>query len=400
MEISTIKNAYLYNYSLSPNEVVHQGKRVAHGRLLLDIIEGIYLCASTKIHHEHHATRLQQLVERTGQSIHHGHTEIREEYLQRIETLLVKIHSTALFKTPEHETKAIPTDSTVTTAPICPQPVGRGLSNCGNTCYANAVLNLVLLAPSFRETLANRTSPLSIALREVQTALYHVPDRDKPLSVTEGPLYVLLRELKKIFPNITSNAPQDAEEFLNCLLDNIGYPTNDFTIDEELQPGQIKRSRALYSIIPVQIGALHERYLEGSLQHLIDNSSEKRTVGTTEIECHTKTSLTRAIAPKLLFINLIRYSAHIQKNKPLELKMDKRPILIPEYLIIDRVGETALPYRLHGAVLHNGGHYVMIERTNTGWLCHNDTQVSSMPMETAMSEINQHGVLFSYEEGK
>lgn len=383
MKLSEIKKGFLYATSVSPQEIVRRGVQVGHGCLLKDVVKGIYKCSVEGISPEY-KERIQAIVDLVFQEMSSSGSAIKESYKTKISHLLEKMQ-----KMPECKRAG--------QLPL----VGRGLVNAGNTCYANSVLNLILLAPAFRGALAARTSPLGISLRDMQAALYQVSEWNSPLSCTSGPLFVALRELKKIFPNIASCRPQDAEEFLSCLLEHIGYCPTPLIISEHIEGHTSATKRRDESVISVRVMNLNDRLKRPSLQDLFDRSVETREVVRegegSEVCVESKISFATDRRPSVLFVNLIRYSAHVDKDGTLFLDMDRRSVTIPEHLVVGAGDAHEQRYHLHGVVIHNSGHYVMLERTANGWVCHDDSRVFRVESSKALRDIDQHGVLFSYE---
>lgn len=414
MKLELLKTSFLYNPSLSPHQVLKQGEQEGHGKLLLDIVDGIFQCIVHGVAHEHHRERLRSIILETEQRLTHRCHRMTDIYRTQILSLLDQIRRTNFVAQERPQTQTPPMAASAPAAaqvippvpptaapapavardlpPATPAPLlSRGLSNAGCTCYANAVLNLVLLAPNFRELLQHRTSPVGIALRDVQAALFQ--PETKPLSCTEGPLFVLLRELQKVFPNISSRTAQDSEEFLRCLLEHIGYQPIPFLIQQELPSGQILGRRVdPFTIIPLNIHALDSRLKDGSLQNILDQAIDVRRIGLRDVELRTKLTLAQVPPPQVLFFNLIRYNEKMEK--------DTRPIIVPEYIIVDTDRRDSLPYRLHGAALHHDGHYTMIERHESGWILHDDAKVQQLHRDEGTRLINERGVLFSYELGR
>ena len=403
MNMHEIKSCILYSDAHTPQEVIDQAFYVGHGRLLRDMMVTIYHCYKKRVK-EKYQKRVAAISHVASQAFLEDGASLRTKYAKKIASLIHKVEKRQGSQVERKEVLLpLPKDgvqSEKKALKLSTEPsflVGRGLQNGGNTCYANAVIKLLLLSTAWKPFLVQRTSPLALALRDVQERLCCQKEWATPLLVSKGSLSILFREIRRVFPNISSGAPQDAEELMRCLLDHVGYEPFKLCVTTLVEGVEIEKKEAFYSIIPLHLEAL-KRSGGDSLQDLLDRSTEIQRIDEQDVAFHTKLSLDRKEPPPVLFLNLIRYYSVLDAKRNVSLEMSKQSISIPGYLFFQREENESVAYHLKGVVLHRGGHYFMLEMTNDGWVCHNDSHISRMAFEEAMRTIDRDGVLFSYEK--
>ncbi|KAL6911759.1 hypothetical protein ACP4OV_000564 [Aristida adscensionis] len=316
-----------------------------------------------------------------------------------------------------------------------PQPVGAGLSNLGNTCFLNSILQCI-----------THTVPLFLKLR---TAGHSTPcsyDKDgfcsfcalkeliyESIDQPSGSILMPTKfrdNLRKLSPDFRQGQQEDAHEFLRCLLDNLhkctlepGSKVNASSFDEESMVKQVFGGQLKSQLSCCECGhssETFEPFLDLSLEidqvdnlvHALESFTRVEQIGDSEDKltcehcnaqvCKNK-QLTLDKAPDVVAIQLKRFTT---LDNSIE-KIDKHVAYPPELDLKpyhskpDTAGE--LKYDLYGVVEHSGlpnyGHYVCAIRSSPGaWHLMNDSRVDSI---TEASALNQEAyILFYVRQGE
>ena len=264
--------------------------------------------------------------------------------------------------------------------------VGCGLKNLGNSCYINAVMQCLAVIDECKSSAVVADPEKFVAEYEnLFTKLCN--GRDKVVCPSK-----FKRALGKVDSRFDNTHPQDAEEFLSCVLARLKERRvgGEGAIEEKAR-GQLLAtmccSRCPYTSPAVDGFSCLSIQIRNGPSLLIDDCVEDflgdeemsiedgwRCRDCCEVMPGTKT-FSVVKSPKLLIIHLKRFSfADGQGSK-----------IVTEVGIGTNLEVAGVQYKLIGLVKHQGskesGHYVAVIQTSNGWLECNDVSVRRATME-------------------
>ncbi|KAH1061448.1 hypothetical protein AAZX31_02G199300 [Glycine max] len=294
-----------------------------------------------------------------------------------------------------------------------------GLINCGNSCYANAVLQCLAVTPPLTAYLLQGLHSKSCANKkwcftcEFESLILKSKDTNSPMS----PLGIL-SQLQNIGSQLGNGREEDAHEFLRlvvetmqsvCLMesgdnmsDSLKEETNlmGLTFGGYLQSkikcmkcgGKSERQERMMDLtveIEGEIATLEEALRQFTSAETLDGENKYRCVRCKSYE-KAKKKMTVLEAPNVLTIALKRF----QSGKFGKLN---KPIRFPEILDLAPFmsGTSDLPiYRLYGVVVHLdimnaafSGHYVCyVKNFQSRWFKVDDSVVTAVELESVLAK--------------
>lgn len=296
--------------------------------------------------------------------------------------------------------------------------VGPGLSNMGNTCYLNSVLQCLTYTPLFAQWLiSNPPHHANGLFHSTQFMEKHVRQifskQQKHSSVRP---HALVSNIRRVARHFRPGRQEDAHEFLRLFLQSmepqrnkgLTKPTKKTFIDEIF--GGTLKSRVACADCP---------YVSDTFQPFLDLSLEL-TKGVESIElalrhytmvekldavnawkcsgCHRRTRASKSLvigqAPPVLILQLKRFANSWGRGKI------NKHIAFPELLDVSRYSGSASSkpkskrnvYQLHGVLVHaghstNNGHYYAFVRDSTGsWYEMNDDYVTLTSLKQVLKQ--------------
>ncbi|KAG6485248.1 ubiquitin carboxyl-terminal hydrolase 15-like [Zingiber officinale] len=294
-----------------------------------------------------------------------------------------------------------------------------GLTNSGNSCYANAVLQCLIFTRPLSAYLLEGLHSLKCPMKawcftcELESLVMHTKEGQSPLS----PLGVL-SHLHNMGKNFSPGQQHDAHEFMRyavdvmqseCLKEAGAKPDSVLAVETTL----IQQTFGGYLLSKIRCNKCkvkskrYERMMDLTLEihgdiatldeALHHFTSPEILDGENKYDCSRCKSYERARkrlmileAPNILTIVLKRF----QSGKFGKLN---KSVQFPEYLNLARYmsGDDASPvYQLYAAIVHkdvrnstSSGHYVCyIKDTQSQWYKINDSKVKSVELEKVLSK--------------
>ncbi|XP_027368291.1 ubiquitin carboxyl-terminal hydrolase 17-like isoform X2 [Abrus precatorius] len=295
-----------------------------------------------------------------------------------------------------------------------------GLINCGNSCYANAVLQCLAFTPPLTAYLLQGLHSKSCANKkwcftcEFESLILKSKDTKSPVSPTG-----IISQLQNIGSQLGNGREEDAHEFLRlavetmqavCLMepgantsDSIKEETNlmGLTFGGYLQSkikcmkcgGKSERQERMMDLtveIEGEIATLEEALQQFTSTETLDGENKYHCVSRCKSYEKAKKKMTVLEAPNVLTIALKRF----QSGKFGKLN---KPIQFPEILDLAPFmsGTSDLPiYRLYGVVVHLdimnaafSGHYVCyVKNFQSRWFKVDDSLVTAVELERVLTK--------------
>ncbi|BAT81929.1 hypothetical protein VIGAN_03184600 [Vigna angularis var. angularis] len=294
-----------------------------------------------------------------------------------------------------------------------------GLVNCGNSCYANAVLQCLAFTPPLTAYLLQGLHSKSCANKkwcficEFESLILKSKDTKSPISPVG-----LLSQLQNIGSQLGNGREEDAHEFLRlavetmqsvCLMDSgdkisdsLKEETNlmGLTFGGYLQSkvkcmkcgGKSERQERMMDLtveIDGEIATLEDALRQFTTAETLDGENKYNCVRCKSYE-NAKKRMTVLEAPNVLTIALKRFkSGKFGKlNKPIQF-----PEILDLAPFISGTSDLAI-YRLYGVVVHLdtmnttfSGHYVCyVKNFRSRWFKVDDSVVTSVELESVLAK--------------
>jgi ubiquitin carboxyl-terminal hydrolase 36/42 len=295
-----------------------------------------------------------------------------------------------------------------------------GLVNHGNTCYANAVLQVVMLLPPFTALLLSPQDHIQrcnvtgfCALRSMSELACRYNNAQGPSpSVSPG---FIVSNIQRLCPSFTTVGHQeDASEFLMYLLDamqksvvpkmtkkdNNAVETSSvhrcvrgyFRQQVHCQQGHISIKDEPYMTIPLEVKTRTGFIIESVTQALTHHTQSEEMFGDNEYmcaSCERKTPATKDITlyqpPACLIIQLQRFAPGYKLDHDVGFEST---LNVTNFVSNNR--DTT--YKLYGIVVHAGdschsGHYFAFVKNSTGsWFRVDDRRVEQVSLDDVLKQ--------------
>ncbi|XP_073224360.1 ubiquitin carboxyl-terminal hydrolase 16 isoform X2 [Cicer arietinum] len=289
-----------------------------------------------------------------------------------------------------------------------------GLINCGNSCYANAVLQCLAFTPPLTSYLLQGANKKWCFVCEFESLILKSKDTKSPLS----PM-AILSQLQSIGSHLGNGKEEDAHEFLRHAIDTMqsvclmeaGENVSGSLEEDTTLMGQTFGGYLRSKIKCMKCGGKSERQermmdltveIEGEISTLAEAlrrfTSTETLDGENKYHCvrcksyeKAKKKLTVSEAPNILTVALKRF----QSGKFGKLN---KPIQFPEILdlapFMSGTSDKTPIYRLYGVVVHLdimnasfSGHYVCyLKNIQNKWFKVDDSVVTAVELERVLTK--------------
>jgi len=314
-----------------------------------------------------------------------------------------------------------------------PRRVGRGLSNAGNTCFFNSVLQTVCHIVPLQNYLLSKehTSACSVQKEGGMCALClleeHTHEVLKATSAALHPKALLLRIKQLGGKNIQLGRQEDAHEFLLHFLDACHRAALQHSLQGSVTvPTIVKRTTLIHQLfggyLRSQVTCLECKHVSNTFDPFLDLSLEVRNVATLEKALEGFTKSETITGPVRYKCRRCQHPVDVTKRfsidtpphlmvfqlKRFEFSQGSRgkivkPVTFGPSLDLARFTsnpEVEAEYRLYGVIVHSGqsaksGHYfTFIRHSSGGWYQFNDEVVRAASEQQV---LRQQAYLLFYE---
>lgn len=299
--------------------------------------------------------------------------------------LIYRIKFSSLLDTPKKSNYSIKSFSQYP-QPNC-SPMKQGISNEGNTCYMNTIIQSIYNLPFLRKEIFNLKTTVNIVILIIQRIFYNLSHSSSPIRITD-----IFKALK--WERAYWNTPQDATEIYMILYDIISSENEKIKnyCEGEMKtiiecPTRNFKSERRENFLFLSLD-ITER--DNSISDLLENFFSKEELtgeNRYQYENEDKTfiyvdalkSYKISKPPPIFYIQLKRFNAFYEKNFK-EISFDS---LIDLSKYVDGL-EDNLQYELYCVIVHDGnidrGHYFAIinDFKQERWFKMNDKSITSV----------------------
>jgi ubiquitin C-terminal hydrolase len=281
------------------------------------------------------------------------------------------------------------------------QPVVRGMSNLGNTCFFNSTIQALRNNTDFSNFIAKLVHffPDTSVFRGLNT-LFQQFEKKKVVDASS-----FIKLFSKKWKNIKAKQQQDPHEFLTLLLSAIldELESCDEEHAQELK-GYFKQTFLGTSTVRTECeNCAHSNEHDENftsltlplfspdenqrltLDYLLENFTKSTNVGSFKCEkCNEKgisLSIRPLILPNVLFINFKRFSAIHDENKSTMIEKNFMPVVFGLHLKFPSFTDE---YELQAVIEHKGfgynsGHYICYFKKGEFWFYSSDEKLEKVP---------------------
>eukprot|EP01025_Chloroclados_australasicus_P043353 TRINITY_DN462_c0_g1_i3.p1 TRINITY_DN462_c0_g1~~TRINITY_DN462_c0_g1_i3.p1 ORF type:complete len:757 (-),score=84.17 TRINITY_DN462_c0_g1_i3:342-2612(-) len=309
--------------------------------------------------------------------------------------------------------------------------IPRGIENCGNSCYASAILQCLIFTPAFgkylNEKLHSEKCPSASRYCFLCELEQFVTQEYKRKSLRGANIYRLLRALNQISKNMIYAEQQDAHEFLLCAFQNMesiflaelggedqfDLRTRETTLVHHLFNGYYRQqtmygtcgniSTTFQSFMDLQLDIPSERGQRTTLEQCLNNAYKFEWLDEgNKMKCEKCEEQERVckgarieVAPNILIIQLKRF-AFLPNGRIYKVNTDvqfSEKLDLSKYMADDAMDTGPPSYSLYGVIEHlnNGftsssGHYLgYVNGGNNKWYLCNDEKVYEIDLQDVLS---------------
>ena len=299
--------------------------------------------------------------------------------------LIYRIKFSSLLETPKKSKYSIKSFTQSTSSPM-----KQGISNEGNTCYMNTIIQSIYNLPFLRKEIFNLKTTVNIVILIIQRIFYNLSHATTPIKITD-----IFKALK--WERAYWNAPQDATEIYMILYDIISSENEKIKDHCEGEMKTIiecparnfkseRKERFLFLSLDItekdsSISDLLENFF--SKEELTgDNRYQYENEDKTFIYVDALKSYKISKPPPIFYIQLKRFNASYEKNCK-EISFESS-LDLSKY--VDS-SEKNFHYELYCVIVHDGnidrGHYFAIinEFKQGKWFKMNDKSITSVRLK-------------------
>ena len=282
-----------------------------------------------------------------------------------------------------------------------------GLENCGNTCFMNASLQILLHTPPIASYFApmqlqSNIPPHEKKAQDIVHAFHQLFQAYSMQDSTPHP-----GEMADLLPSVISGysnqhrTQEDAQEYISFILDIFTSHTSIPNFLRGAYRNTIthkQNKKTTYNTETFTVVQLPVPPTKHKLIDLFEILQEPEDLGTQtkKIEIFSLPE-----NPAYLFLQLRRFNYDLASGK--STKIHTIVDIPPQFFLKAAAEKTARSFSLYGVVIHHGnsphaGHYFAFIKKGEKWFEANDTLAIERTTAAALTEISKNGYLLFYRE--